>query len=75
MQLNKHLIETDHNVLTLDILLNKNNIKPKREEIFNLRNKVCQEAFRKETENNQDLINCFQSKLPVEKQFIKWKRM
>ena len=72
---NNRLIETDHNALMLDILLNKKNIKPKREEIYNLRNKVCQEVFRKETENNQDLLKCFTSKLPLEKQFIKWKRI
>ena len=68
---NKRLIETDHNALILDILLNKNIIKPKREEIFNLKNKVCQEAFREETEKNKDLLECFKSKLPLQKQFKK----
>ena len=72
---NNRLIETDHNALILDILLNKNYIKPKREEIFNLRNKVCQEAFWNETEKNQELLHCFKSKLPLEKQFKKWKRI
>ena len=72
---NKRLIETDHNALILEILLNKRNIKPEREEIYNLRNKVCQEAFRKETDENQELLNCFLSKLPIEKQFKKWKEV
>ena len=72
---NNRIIETDHNALILEILLNKNIIKAKREEIYNLKNKVCQEAFRKETDENQELLKCFTSKLPLEKQFKQWKQV
>ena len=73
MKKNKRLIETDNNAFILDVLLNKNIKKPKREEILNLKNKVCQEAFREETEKNKELLECFQSKFSLEKQFKKWK--
>ena len=43
-----------------------------RQELFNFKNKVCQEAFKKETEDNEELLNCFQNELPLEKQSKKW---
>ena len=56
MKKNKRVIESDHNGLILE--------KPECQEMFNLRNKQCQEAFRKETEINADLLNCFETELP-----------
>ena len=70
---NKRLIETDHNALIIDIDLNIDNDKPKREEIYNLKNKVCQEAFREETDKNNDLLKCFENNKPFKTQCIRWK--
>ena len=69
---NKRLIETDHNALIIDIDLNIDNDKPKREEIYNLKNKVCQEAFREETDKNNDLLKCFENNKPFKTQCIRW---
>ena len=46
--------------------------KPDREEMFNLKNKSCQEAFKNETEDNPELLNCFKNSLPLEIQSNKW---
>ena len=72
---NNRLIETDHNALILDLELNFNKIKPRREEILNLKNKAGQEAFFKETEKNQELIDCFTNNQPFEAQCRQWKNI
>ena len=71
---NKRIIETDHNGLVLEMELDVGKVKPEREEIFNLRNKSCQEAFFEETETNQELIHCFKTDLPLKIQSLKWKK-
>lgn len=40
--------------------------------MFNLRNKRCQDLFTLETENNTDLIQCFQNDMPFDTQCRKW---
>ena len=52
---NKNFIESDHNALVMEMEINENQEKPKREEIFNFRNRVGQEAFKNETDTNEDL--------------------
>ena len=69
---NKRVIETDHNGLILDIKLEYSIQKPERQEFFNFRNKVCQEAFKKETDTNKDLLKCFENELSVEMQSKIW---
>ena len=71
---NKCLIETDHNALILDMEMNVMNTKPVREEIYNLKNKACQEEFRKETEINKDILECFANNLSFETQCRQWKQ-
>ena len=44
-------------ILELNIQFSKK--KPERRELFNLKNKNCQEAFKEATEINQNLIDCF----------------
>ena len=70
---NKRFIESDHNALLLEIEINDGERKPKREEIYNFRNRVCQEAFRLETENNEDILKCFDNDFAIDKQFKNWK--
>ena len=69
---NKRVIETDHNGLILDIKLEYSIQKPERQEFFNFRNKVCQEAFKKETDTNKDLLKCFENELSAEMQSKIW---
>ena len=42
--------------------------------MFNFKNKHCQAAFREATEHNEELVICFNNKLPFEEQSRKWKK-
>ena len=50
---NKRVVETDHNGLILDIAIQFSYQKPERQEMFNLKNRGCQEAFKRETDINE----------------------
>ena len=69
---NNRLIETDHNGLIFELRLEYSAQKPERREYFNFRNKVCQGEFKKETEINSQLLECFENELSVEMQCKKW---
>ena len=69
---NKKVTETDHNGLILELAIEFANEKPERQEMFNLKNKACQDAFKNETEVNEALIKCFEDELPLEMQSKKW---
>ena len=69
---NQRVIESDHNGLILDIEIQFSQKKPERQEMFNLKNKECQEAFTNETELNEELLKCFENNLPLEVQSRKW---
>ena len=71
---NGKVIETDHNGLILELKMQVNLQKPDRVELFNMRNKVCQEAFKEETDNNTKLLECFSNDLPVKTQCSRWFR-
>ena len=65
---NCKIIESDHNSLIGTFNIKINRTKPAREDLFNLRNKKCQEAFKDATEKNPELVNSFSNNLPFEKQ-------
>ena len=69
---NKQVVETDHNCMISDFDIYIPKRKPERVEIFNFRNKQCQEVFTKETNENMKLIECFDNDLPLEKQCRDW---
>ena len=69
---NKRVIETDHNGEILEMNLEFEKRKPERVEIFNLRNKACQQVFYEETTDNSQLLEIFQTDLPFEIQSKKW---
>ena len=70
---NSKFIETDHNSLILNLRINGEKHATKREEMLNLRNKINQEAFWRETEQNQDLLKCFDENIPFHTQATNWK--
>ena len=72
LKANRRVIESDHNPLVLDLSIEFSKKKPQRVEMFNLKNKACQEAFKSETENNNELIDVFNSELPFESQSRNW---
>ena len=69
---NKRVIESDHNTMFADFDIIVPKRKPERIELFNLRNKVCQDKFTKETQDNTQLIKCFENELPLEIQSKNW---
>ena len=71
---NGKIIESDHNPLIATFNLTINKTKPVREEMFNLRNKKCQEAFKNATENNSELASSFNNNLSFEKQTRNWQK-
>ena len=75
MKKNQNVIETDHNGLLVEMNINVSERKPEREEMFNLKNKACQEAFKEATENNQQLLKCFDNNLSIEIQSKQWNKV
>ena len=72
MKKNKKVIESDHNGLILEVEIEFSIGASERPEIFNLKNKQCQEMFKNETEVNKDLLECFNNNLPFEVQAKRW---
>ena len=72
MKKNGRIIESDHNSMIAEFEIEIKRKKPSREEMFNLRNRDCQEAFKNATEVNPELIKCFENDLPIEVQSRKW---
>ena len=72
---NQRVIETDHNSMIMEFNLQVCKKRVEREEMFNLRNKACQESFKELTENNQELVECFRNGLSLETQSRKWKKV
>ena len=71
---NGRIIDSDHfgSILEFDIQTYRR--KPDREELFNLKNKVCQAAFKEETDNTTKLTECFQNDLPFSVQSNNWNK-
>ena len=57
------IVKSDHNVMfaSFDIQFQNMNFKKQRREVFNLKNKDCQEIFTEVSENNLKLRKCFKS--------------
>ena len=65
--------DSDHLTEYMDVALEIITEKPKRIEIWNLKNKKCQEMFKAITSNTSEFTNCFQNEFPLEKQIENWK--
>ena len=71
---NGRLIESVHNSSFMDFDIQIGCKYQQREEMFNFRNKNCQDAFLEATENNRQLLDCFENDMSFEKQSRKWKK-
>ena len=69
---NKRVIESDHNGEILELDIEFSYRKQERKEMFNLKNKACQAAFKMETEHNDNLAKVFDNDLPFEVQCNIW---
>ena len=69
-------VKTDHNILQLEVNLKfHDHKKHDRIEMFNLKNKTCQNIFKKYTSETNMFSKCFLSDEKVEVQFKKWQKM
>ena len=66
--------DSDHFTEYMDINLEIIPEKPKRREIFNFKNKKCQETFKNITTNTTEFTRCFENSLPLEKQIENWRK-
>ena len=59
----RKIVKSDHNILFADFLIEHKNFRQKRPrvEVFNVKNAECQQHFKRETENNNEMKKCFNS--------------
>ena len=69
---NKKVVETDHNMMIADFDITVPKRNAERIEVFNLKNKACQELFTKETNENTKLMECLENELPFNIQSKNW---
>ena len=67
--------DSDHATEYLDLDLEVISEKPQRREIWNFKNKECQEKFKMQTSQTKDFSNCFQNNLPIIKQIENWQKV
>ena len=68
-------IDSDHNTQYMDLKLELDNAKPKREEIFNFKNKKGQEKFKQLTSETEKFTKCFQTNTPFMIQIENWREL
>ena len=69
------IIKADHNMLSLEVDLRFHNEKDHdRVQMFNTRNKLCQQEFKEFTSKNNCLSKCFITDETLETQFKKWQK-
>ena len=69
------VVESDHNVETLDIDLIFSNQKPERIQMFDFKNSEGQSAFKILTSNTDEFSNCFMNNLSFEDQATNWRKV
>ena len=67
-----HKKDSDHNTTYIELSVNIPKIRAERKEIFNFKNKECQEKFLDITNNTLKLSNCFYNDEPVREQGKRW---
>ena len=69
------VIESDHNVETLEVNLEFSSVKPERMEIFQFKNLESQALFKKLTSNTTEFSSCFQDETDFVDQANKWRKV
>ena len=64
--------DSDHNTLIMTMNIDYTKIKPKRVEVFNLKNNESQEAFKNITTNTNKLSKCFEDQRSFDFQSRNW---
>ena len=69
------IVKADHSMLKMEISLTFHmDKKHEQNEIFNLRNKLCQKQFKEFTNNTDRFTKCFSTNETFEVQFRRWQR-
>ena len=66
-------VDSDHFTQYMDLDLQYISEKPKRREIFNLKNKKSQAIFKSITSSTSEFSECFNNDIPFEKQIENWR--
>ena len=66
---------SDHATMYLDLDLKVVPDKPRRREIWNLKNKNAQTSFKMSTTKTKDFTDCFENKLTLKTQIENWRRV
>ena len=70
-----NIVKTDHNMLKLEVNLTFHVEKEHdRREVFNLRNKICQQDFKEKTSNTEQFTKCFEGRETIDIQYKRWHR-
>ena len=70
-----NIVKTKNNMLKLEInLIFHNEKEHERREIFNQRNKACQQDFKHQTSHTEEFTKCFEVKESIDIQFKRWHR-
>ena len=64
--------DSDHNSMYIELSVNLPKTKTDRNEIFNFKNRECQQTFFEHTSKSTSLSKCFQNNENVQKQGRKW---
>ena len=65
--------DTDHATEYIDLDLEIVTAKPKRQEVWNFKNKEAQKKFQVLTSETEEFSNCFKNNLPILKQIENWR--
>ena len=69
------MIESDHNVETLEVNLIFSNARQERIQMFDFKNKDSQIVFKNLTSNTDEFTKCFDNDLKIEEQSTKWRKV
>ena len=72
---NGKAVDSDHYTLYLDLELEIKKEKPERHEIYNFKNKECQELFKINTTETSDFTECFDGDSPLVEKIEKWRKV
>ena len=68
-------VDSDHFTQYLDLNLKIGKERPERKEMFNFKDKNCQEAFKINTSETEDFTDCFNGEAPLNEKINNWKRV
>ena len=69
------VIESDHNPVKIEVNLSFTKAKPERIEIFQFKNRVSQQEFKRLTTDTTEFSDCFKNNISFENQAMNWRKV